>query len=163
MARNHVAVYGSLRMLRGYCPNCKDNALIVKGEYQCCDRAVSSNNIVKFQKRMIEAAQMRHRPSVQAINKMLKKQDNKCLYCDIPFDTAYEHPKLRKMMKTKVCFDHFVPYAYSQDNRDVNFVCACGTCNGIKSDKVFKTVEEARDYVGYCRKKKGYTQEIYIL
>lgn len=156
MAKNHVAVYGSLRMLRGYCPRCKNMALIISNKYQCCDYEVSLTNVIKNQKRMIESEQVRRRPSKDAVNKMLKLQNNRCLYCEIKFDTPYLHPKLNKVMKTKPCFDHFIPYAYSQDNRDINFVCACAPCNGIKSSKIFKTVEEARDFVKYRRNQKGY-------
>ena len=163
MAKNHVAVYGSLRMLRGRCPDCRRMALVLDNKYQCCDKQVSPVSYVKGQKRMIECAQIRKRPSVMAIKKMIELQGDKCLYCDIPFKTAYIHPKKRKLMQTQMCFDHFVPYKYSQDNRDVNFVLACGTCNGIKSDLVFKTVEEAKAHVEYNRAKKGYKKEIYIL
>ena len=162
MAKLHVAIYGSTRMLRGYCPHCKDMALIVNEIYQCCDLEVSKNNILKRQKRMIEAEQVRRRPSTEAIRKMIALQGDKCLYCLIEFNTPYLHPRKKTIMHTKMCYDHFVPFKYSQDNRDVNFVLACGTCNGIKSDLVFKTVEEARDYVTYRRTKKGYNQAFAI-
>lgn len=161
--KKHVAIYGSLKLMRGYCSNCKDYALIIDNVLQCCDTEIDNNELEKRTKRMTQTEGVRRRPSKKAVNKMLEIQDNKCFYCDIPFGTSYKHPRLDKYMETKVCYDHLVPFAYSQDNQDINFVCACGTCNGIKSDLIFQTVEEARDYVKYRRKKKGYTDEIYIL
>lgn len=164
MARFHMAVYGTTKMLRGYCPVCKAMALIVGDEYQCCDTKIPRdfNGLDKSPKRMVEAEQVRRRPSKQAIRTMLEKQENKCAYCEIAFGTPFIHPRTGKLRLTKVCYDHFIPYAYSQDNRDINFVCACSACNGIKSDKIFKTIEEARDYVRYRRAKKGYDKAFAI-
>lgn len=114
-------------------------------------------------KRMAQADVRRKRPGRKYITQMLEAQDNRCFYCDIPFGTSYKHPRLNKYVKTTVCCDHLVPFAYTQNNNEMNFVCACGVCNGIKSALMFQTVEEARSYVEYCRKKKGYEKEIYIL
>ena len=163
--KKHVAIYGRVKILRGYCKDCQQYALILYGIIQCCDKPLDEiEEQEEFgYKRMAQGAINRKRPSLEAITKMLFSQDQKCIYCNIPFGTSYQHPKLRKFMETKVCCDHFVPFKYSQDNGDLNFVLACGTCNGIKSDKMFNTMEDARAYVESRRKNKGYTQEIYVL
>lgn len=44
-------------------------------------------------------------------------------------------------------WDHYIPLHYSRDNRDINFVAACGSCNTIKGAKVFWSADEARDYI----------------
>jgi hypothetical protein len=49
-----------------------------------------------------------------------------------------------------------VPYAYSQDNGTPNFVAACHVCNGLKSAKMFRTIDEARGYLASKRAAKGY-------
>ena len=157
MLNRHIAIYGTTKIPRGYCSLCKDYAFIIDGIIQCCETLVVGS-LSRKPKRMIEAEQVRRRPSKKAVREMIDKQGNKCIYCDITFETSYKHPRLNKFMKTKMCYDHFVPYAYSQDNRDVNFVLACGTCNLIKSDLIFTTLEEAKLYVEHRRKKKGYTQ-----
>jgi hypothetical protein len=162
MDKLHIATYGVIKIPRAYCKNCKRYALIIDKIIQCCDMPYDWETIER-QKRMVEALSARKRPSSKAIKAMLLIQNNKCLYCEIPFGTSYMHPKTKKLQETKVCCDHFVPYCYSKDNRDTNFVLACGTCNSIKSSLMFNTLEEARTYVQYRRAKKGYRKEIYIL
>jgi hypothetical protein len=56
----------------------------------------------------------------------------------------------------KTNWDHQLPYAFSQNNATSNFVAACHVCNGIKSDRLFKTIEEAQVYLASKRKQKGY-------
>lgn len=163
--KKHVAIYGSTKILRVFCGRCKQYGLVVGSVIQCCDRKLSEvkeESEFSF-RRMAQGASARKRPSKEVIKQKLALQDNKCLYCDIPFGTSYQHPKTKKFRETKVCCDHFVPFKYSQDNGDLNFVLACGTCNGMKSDKMFNTMEDARQYVKSRRAFKGYTEEIYIL
>lgn len=160
--KRHIAMYGSTRMERGYCAKCKQYAIVIKNVLQCCDAEFVADGLAKKAKRMIEAYQKRQRPSRTAIQKMLQAQDNKCFYCEIPFGTAYMHPQQKIIRVLKVCCDHVIPYKLTQDNRDINFVCACGTCNGIKLDLVFQTIQEAKDFINYKRIKKGFTDEIYL-
>lgn len=163
--KKHVAIYGRIKILRGFCGLCKQTALIIYGLIQCCNRPIEEvEEQVEFgYKRMALGAKDRGRPSREAVRRMLYSQDQKCIYCDIPFGAMYKHPKKNRFMEVKICYDHFVPFKYSQDNGDLNFVLACGTCNGIKSDKMFNTMEDAKAYVESRRKAKGYTKEIYIL
>lgn len=53
-------------------------------------------------------------------------------------------------------WDHFVPYVHSQNNHGVNFLAACHVCNGIKGDRCFGTVDEAKSYIIAQRIAKGY-------
>ncbi len=61
-----------------------------------------------------------------------------------------------KLVILKVCWDHRIPFAYSQDNRALNFVAACQICNGIKSSLMFERLEDARGYIYRRLQKKGY-------
>ena len=72
------------------------------------------------------------------------------------FGTPLWREDKKKIIFLKLNWDHFVPYSYSYNNKKVNFVAACHVCNGIKSNKMFDTVKEIKDYVSYQRKKKGY-------
>ena len=67
-----------------------------------------------------------------------------------------EDARQEKALTIKVNWDHQLPYAFSQNNATSNFVAACHVCNGIKSDRLFKTVEEAQLYLAQKRKQKGY-------
>ena len=84
--------------------------------------------------------------------RILDLQGNKCLYCNREFGSMYM--RNGKILSTRLHFDHLIPYSYSQNNTN-NFVAVCNICNGIKSNKMFDTVEEVFHYVEYNRKKKG--------
>jgi 5-methylcytosine-specific restriction endonuclease McrA len=104
--------------------------------------------------RETEAAQQRKTPPKAEKDKILKDQENRCFYCGVTF----ENFRFRngKPIKIRIHWDHQLPYAYSQNNKASNFVAACHVCNGIKSDHVFKTVEEVQIYLADKRKLKGY-------
>lgn len=159
----YVGLYGNVKLLRKYCWYCKQMAIVVDNIIQCCDRQMDESGVSFYNsKRMSGTSYERKRPSVKRIKKLIIIQQNKCLYCDIPFGTHYKHPVKNKFMITTVCCDHYIPFCYAQDNHDENFVLACGVCNGIKSGKIFKNLEDAQHYVRDRRKKKGYTEEIYV-
>jgi len=148
--RNHVALYGSVKMLRGYCRYCRDEALIVGGKYTCCGIELDGKG--KKYKRMATSNYRRKKPPLSEQRRILKAQENRCLYCDYPFGTYYF--RNGKILKMKLHWDHLVPYVHSAQHK-LNFVAACNVCNGIKSSKMFDTVEEVYYYVKYRREKKG--------
>lgn len=125
--------------------------LVVKGIKQCCDTPVEETSLSS---KVMCGGIRRKKPNSGEIEKILTLQDNKCLYCRKPFGTPYV--RNGKISMTKLCFDHLIPYSYAQSNRN-NFVAACNICNGIKSNLMFVSVEEAYHYVEHRRKKKGYT------
>lgn len=70
--------------------------------------------------------------------KVLRETDFMCIYCG---GDATE-------------VDHIIPYSYSQDNRKINLVPACGECNRLVSDKVFDTFVEKILFIQRERKRK---------
>lgn len=94
---------------------------------------------------MSEAASIRRTPTPTERKEILELQQDRCLYCDRLFGTAVIRKEKLVFLRTN--FDHFVPFSYSQNNYAYNFVAACQICNGIKSNLMFKTLEEARVYV----------------
>ena len=155
MSKKHYAIYGNTVLNRGYCPKCKGMSLIVDGILQCCDTEFKGEDTHQM-KVMSEASHKRKRPPLNEQKEILARQDSKCLYCDIIFGTPLWRTKTKKIVFTKCCFDHFVPFSYSYNNKKVNFVAACHICNGIKSNKMFNTIQDVSDYVKYHRTKKGY-------
>ncbi|TLZ87260.1 MAG: hypothetical protein E6K00_05760 [Methanobacteriota archaeon] len=73
------------------------------------------------------------------------------------FNSAVE--RKGRLIYLKVNWDHFVPFAYSQNNYAYNFVAACQICNGIKGSSTFRTLEEARVYVMAIRTLKGIRED----
>jgi 5-methylcytosine-specific restriction endonuclease McrA len=134
----HV-LYGNVHALRAYCQECEGNALVIKGKMACCDKVFAGT--VQGKRREVEAVAKRKKPSQAKQEAQLAAQDYACLYCGLEFGTLLGDRVL------SICWDHCVPYSYSQDNSDSNFVAACQICNGIKSNKMFATLEEARQFV----------------
>jgi hypothetical protein len=155
-----IALYGSRKIQREYCKECRSWAFVIENKIQCCDAVFNEAENKKFQvKRMTTLNKGRKRPSKEKIKQMLDIQNNRCIYCEIPFGTAFIHPRLDKLRFTCVCLDHFIPYSYLKDNKLDNFLCACQICNGIKTNKMFDSVEDARAYIKYRRLRKGYDKE----
>ena len=150
MGEKYWGIYGSVRMLRVYCSRCKGMTLVKDGIKLCCDDPAVEKSM---QSKVMSGGTERKKPCLALRQKILKLQDNKCLYCGKTFGTPYTRNG-SKVLFTKLCFDHLIPYSYSQINKN-NFVAACHICNGIKSNLMFNTVEEVYHYVEYTRKKKG--------
>jgi 5-methylcytosine-specific restriction endonuclease McrA len=151
--KKHLAIYGSIKLQRMYCKKCKDMALVVDNKLLCCNSDVGN----KLQKgiEIIVNGEQRKRPGLAEQEKILKIQNNKCLYCNKPFGTMYVREGKNYVRYTQIHYDHLIPYSYCKQNKN-NFVAACNICNSIKYNKMFNTVEEAFYYVEYNRKKKGY-------
>jgi hypothetical protein len=151
----HKALYGSVLLTRVFCINCDGNALVVNGRANCCEKLVFEAPAEALPaKRMSDAAAFRDKPSRAYCQKQLKEQDNRCFYCWLPFGVFVWRGQRR--MRLRVEWDHWIPYDYSRNNRDTNFVAACHVCNRIKSCLVFDTVTEARVYINGKREEKGY-------
>lgn len=74
---------------------------------------------------------------------ILERQGNSCIYCEGEFDQYSEYKGNPVMLNVE--WDHFVPYSYTFSNNKDNFVASCQVCNKLKSDSVYKTLNEARE------------------
>jgi len=106
---------------------------------------------------MSQAQDRRKAPTAAERQMILELQGNRCLYCEMLFGAAVE--RKGRLIFLKVNWDHFVPFAYTQNNYAYNFVAACQICNGIKSSMTFKTVEEAKVYIAATRLLKGIRED----
>lgn len=103
----------------------------------------------------------------------LEDQDYRCFYCFRRFgstvfrDRTKGHRLATRVFGESVGFepnrirlqlnwDHLIPWDYSRNNQNRNFVAACHVCNGIKRDLIFDTEAEARLYVAQRWTEKGY-------
>ncbi len=146
------ALFGNVGLKRAFCRACDGNALIVDDKFQCCDRVYSGR--VGRTVRESQPEFKRRTPCKKDRLAILERQSNKCLYCELPFDSVV----LRGNRTTRLTprWDHLIPFNYSQDNCPENFVAACQVCNGIKGDKCFDTITDARDHIRARRAQKGY-------
>lgn len=151
--QNHYAEYGNTKIARGYCHKCKNNAFVIDGIIQCCSRSYAfESNVVK---KMSLSSPFRKTPP-KAIKKLiLDQQQNKCLYCEIEFGSFIF--KGTRPILVKLAWDHQIPFAYAQNNKNQNFCAACQICNGIKSSIMFQTVDEAKLHIMHIREKKHYS------
>lgn len=150
--KSEISLYGNVAMARQYCPACKQTSLIINDRLACCDSLAGATS--GKVKRMSLPFQGRKLPSRSAQLKILAGQGDRCFYCEMSLGSVKFRHGLPVVLKLN--WDHSLPYAYSQNNNNENFVAACHVCNGIKSDKVFQTLDEARIYLQDKRKSKGY-------
>lgn len=147
-----IALYGNVAIEKGYCPNCDAVSFIKNGKFVCCGTLLLSEP-KKFH-RETEAPQHRKTPPKAEKDRILGEQEDRCFYCNVLFDST--RFRNGRSFQIRVNWDHQLPYAFSQNNTTSNFVAACHICNGIKSDRLFKTIEEAQVYLAGKRKQKGY-------
>ena len=128
-------------------------SIILDGLRQCCDRPVGaapeSLPIVK----VCEPFNQRKRPCRAAQAAILAQQEDLCLYCGSRFGEW--QTRGGRSFRVRVAWDHNVPFAYSRDNAEQNFVAACYLCNSIKSSMMFQSLDEARVYILSRRQQMG--------
>jgi len=137
-------------MEREYCVHCRQQTFILDGKLACCGTPTEFDS--NRTKRVSEAQDRRKGPNAEERRVILELQGNRCLYCELLFGAPVE--RRNRLLFLKVNWDHFVPFSYTQNNYAYNFVAACQICNGIKSNLMFKTLEEARVYIHAIRQAK---------
>jgi hypothetical protein len=145
---DHIALYGNVRMNRGYCSICETNAFVIDGKLQCCDKRYE--HVPKSYVRICEPENVRRQPSEAAKRYILNEQEHCCIYCSRSFGNYTPKIAFQKSSKQyllKAQWDHLVPFSYNQDNRAENFVAACQLCNAWKSALMFQSLDEARIYL----------------
>lgn len=154
MGRGHYARYGNVYIKRMYCQHCKQMAFVIDGKMACCGRPA---NFEGHRVKIMASPRRKRKPlTPKQKETILKRQNNRCFYCGKEFGDVIYNSKRGKVYYLRPCFDHIDPYVHNYNNYKDNFVAVCQICNGIKSDKVFDSVEEVRNYVKERRKAKGY-------
>ena len=151
----YAAFYGNTVLLKSHCEDCRRESIVIDDKLACCgkDCEVSSAML----KRISNPPHRRRKPSPTVQRKILDNQRFKCVYCGFSFGS--ETSRSGQAVEILVVWDHFVPFAFAQNNRHDNFHASCQICNSIKSDKIFDSVEDARTYILNRRKEKGYEDD----
>lgn len=149
---SHIAHYGSVKILRGFCPSCKGTSFIQDNTFVCCGNDAPQESVDGRSIVVAGSRQRRAKPSASQQFKLLQEQENCCFYCLREFgEVVLWHGR---PVTLRLHWDHLVPYSYGYNNLDNNFVAACHICNGIKGSRMFDTTEEAREYINEKREKK---------
>ena len=70
-----------------------------------------------------------------------QRDEYSCQYCGIHcYESYVNNPK-------SVTIDHATPFSHGGSNSPENLITCCRECNGLKWNMIFKTFEEAREYV----------------
>ncbi len=85
---------------------------------------------------------------------IVSEQAGLCAFCFNPVNGWVE--RRGKWVAYHPEIDHLVPVAFRADNSSENLVAACSVCNGIKSSKVFSSLDEARAHIIERRSELGY-------
>lgn len=147
-----LSLYGNTALVRGFCDDCGSMAIIRDEKFLCCDAPVKANP--QKVRREVEPEQRRRLPKRANQRLILAEQDYRCVYCEHAFgSTVYRRGKA---VVLRVHWDHDIPYSYSQNNPSWNFVAACHVCNLLKSDFIFRDLDDARLYLRTKRIERGY-------
>lgn len=166
------SLYGKVALNKERCPSCQTMAFVFDGELACCGRLIEVDP-QKYKREVICGIGARPKIPQRLREEIIKSQDGHCLYCELPFGCSITRMKARRQRISSGVFgaslepkflrvvlvariDHMVPWSYQGHHESGNLAAACQVCNGIKSSKCFKTVEEARVYITQEKERKGY-------
>lgn len=133
-------MYGSLRTLHVKCPVCG----IWQFKSDWCECGESLKYPLDNQKPpeiRVEEPTWRERISRILKERVYQRDEYICQYCGIWCYESY-------MQNNKaVVIDHAIPVAMGGGIDIDNLITSCRRCNSIKSDLIFDTFEEAREYI----------------
>ena len=78
----------------------------------------------------------RHYPT----DPVLRRANFRCEYCGV--DMLGDLDRFLTLVR-----DHFIPRSIGGPDGSTNRVCSCAACDRIKRDRVFETLDEAREFI----------------
>ena len=152
----HMFIFGNVRLQREYCWKCRRTSLVDDGIFQCCNKPWNNSdfNGANF-KHVCPSGSKKKRISMRLKKTLLLLQKNRCIYCGRNFGSVYIKNNERKI--TTIEFDHVVPFSYSLSNQFI--LASCNLCNQEKSNKIFDSVEQAREHLRMKTQNKGIRYE----
>lgn len=150
--KSYVGLYGNVSLQKAFCLNCQSFSFVLDDVLACC--GIPPSLPPNCYKRESQPHVKRRLPPLRHRQAKHAEQEGRCFYCDRTLGSYVFRGG--RTVKLRIHWDHQVPFAYSQNNAGHNFVASCHVCNGIKSDRLFQTVEEARVFIETERRGKGY-------
>ena len=143
------SLYGSVSLLKAYCVHCKAYSFISDGNFICCGEEYKNIRDADIVIRESNPSFTRNHGRLKIKQKILQEQGYRCIYCGCSFKFDVKRP-----LKSKINFDHFIPFGGSGNDLTSNLVATCRQCNLTKSTKIFKDITQAREYILKQRNKK---------
>lgn len=142
MKKDIQSFYGENSLLKKYCHSCKQYSFIEDDEFICCGKPITKKKTKIIIKQEVSFTKKNYRKRIpEKIKKeFFKSGKAECTYCGC--DLTLEN----------IQFDHFIPFCFNKSNFHKNRVPICGLCNRIKSDNIFNTIEEAKNYIAKRKK-----------
>lgn len=144
------SAYGKVLIEKQFCRPCGGWAFVLEGFMACCDRPAREHG-EKIFKRECEHIDKRVLPPKTERVRLLREQNFKCFWCDIPLDqhvmVVYKNwacGQNSKIRPVKIHWDHIQPYSYTRNNRVENFAASCNFCNLFKHAAIYETIEEGK-------------------
>jgi hypothetical protein len=146
-SKEYTAIYGNIRIKKGFCNNCMEEAFIIDGNIQCCGEKYANVSDFLKKKYMIQSNIKRKGLSAAEKRAIIRTQENKCFYCGHEFGTFYQRKRGKKFVVAKLTIhmDHVIPFV--MNGNATPFVAACNVCNGLKSGLVFNNIESIKKYL----------------
>lgn len=139
----YIGYYGSVGILKAFCPDCRTTSFVIDKEFACCGTPIKHTPRLLKSKQESPPIGKRRQPTKKRKEEALTEQNQTCFYCGRDFGSPV-WTRRAGLTTLVVEWDHVKPFAYVQDNPDDNFVAACQFCNRWKKSQVFTTIDEAR-------------------
>lgn len=133
-------LFGSVKTTQVQCPVCHEWQFQAK----FCDCGESLDHELTERDRpeiRVDEPTWRERISTKTKEQVFQRDEFNCQYCGV---WCYDSYILNKKSLT---VDHMLPVAIGGGNKVENLVTCCFDCNMIKGSKIFKSFDEARDYI----------------
>ena len=128
--------YGRVSLVRVWCPSCLDYAIESVGACARCGEVADDLDIesVESKRESIFPCERRSSLSRELCDRITRDQGWACAYCGCD-------------IHGNAVLDHWIPRSRGGADLSENLVASCPTCNLIKSDRVFSSLEEAVGFI----------------
>ncbi|MBW2126310.1 MAG: hypothetical protein JRH08_11570 [Deltaproteobacteria bacterium] len=140
------AIFGKVKLNRHICPKCRNAILNSTRKFTCdvCGYEKTDEEAKKY-KIIVPPPGIRKSPARSIQKKILEIQSYRCYWCANKFGMPYW--KNNRLRYLKIHWDHKIHFSFEQTNRDDNWVASCNICNLFKSNFLFKSDADCRDFL----------------
>jgi 5-methylcytosine-specific restriction endonuclease McrA len=144
-----LAIYGQVRMKQNLCRRCNSRFFVLSkadDSPYCPDCRIDIKEEKEDSNKLqiiFHTAVERVRPSISKKIRMAvyERDSYTCVYCDRDLHYDFEN------RTGQISLDHFIPYIGRGEDQIKNLYTACKRCNVAKFSKIFKSVQEVREYI----------------
>lgn len=130
-----------------------NRAPVAQALNSCSTRAVAE----PVRARTLHASTRVKRNPLTAAEKQrkLESQNHNCIYCGRQFGSVV-FDRANEAITLQLRWEHFEPFALRQNNCSGNLFAACHVCNDFKSDLLFDSLADARQFLARRWEQEAY-------